>query len=91
MESCSEDENNQRKVSNKKVNSSNEGNAKPKRQMKTPFQLETLEDAFALETYPSEATRAELSEKLGLTDRQLQTWFLSSEIERKEGDSFQKS
>ncbi|KAK8629361.1 hypothetical protein V6N13_078203 [Hibiscus sabdariffa] len=83
MESGSEDENNQRKASNKKANSSNEGNAKPKRQMKTPFQLETLEDAFALETYPSEAARAELSEKLGLTDRQLQTWFCHRRLKEK--------
>lgn len=28
-----------------------------------------------METYPSEAIRAELSVKLGLTDRQLQMWF----------------
>ncbi|KAL0301644.1 UNVERIFIED_CONTAM: Homeobox-DDT domain protein RLT2 [Sesamum radiatum] len=28
-----------------------------------------------VETYPSEALRAELSVKLGLTDRQLQMWF----------------
>ncbi|GMI72856.1 RINGLET 1, homeobox-1 [Hibiscus trionum] len=83
MASGSEDENNERKVSNKKAISSNEGNAKPKRQMKTPFQLETLEDAFALETYPSEATRAELSEKLGLTDRQLQTWFCHRRLKEK--------
>lgn len=29
-----------------KVNNSNEGQSKPKRQMKTPFQLETLEKAY---------------------------------------------
>ncbi|KAE8674264.1 DNAJ heat shock family protein [Hibiscus syriacus] len=83
MEPGSEGENDQVKNPNKAGNSSNEGNAKPKRQMKTPFQLETLETAYALETYPSEATRAELSEKLGLTDRQLQMWFCHRRLKEK--------
>ncbi|XP_057792425.1 homeobox-DDT domain protein RLT2 isoform X2 [Salvia miltiorrhiza] len=52
-----------------------EGEAKVKRKMKTPSQLEVLEKTYAIETYPSEALRAELSVKLGLTDRQLQMWF----------------
>ncbi|CAH9112170.1 unnamed protein product [Cuscuta europaea] len=56
---------------------------KPKRQMKTPFQLETLEKVYAMETYPSEAIRAELSEKLGLTDRQLQMWFCHRRLKDK--------
>ncbi|KAF9609028.1 hypothetical protein IFM89_012468 [Coptis chinensis] len=51
------------------------GEAKPKRKMKTAAQLELLEQTYLVETYPSEALRAELSEKLGLTDRQLQMWF----------------
>ncbi|XVF27588.1 hypothetical protein REPUB_Repub14bG0121400 [Reevesia pubescens] len=83
MEPGSEGENNQIKNPNKNVNSSNEGNVKPKRQMKTPFQLEELEKAYALETYPSEATRAELSEKLGLSDRQLQMWFCHRRLKEK--------
>ncbi|XP_039038394.1 homeobox-DDT domain protein RLT1-like isoform X3 [Hibiscus syriacus] len=83
MEPGSEGETNPRKVSNKNANSSNEGYVKPKRQMKTPFQLQTLEDAYAMETYPSEATRGELSEKLGLTDRQLQTWFCHRRLKEK--------
>ncbi|KAL0311163.1 UNVERIFIED_CONTAM: Homeobox-DDT domain protein RLT2 [Sesamum angustifolium] len=52
-----------------------EGEPKVKRRMKTPSQLEILEKTYAMETYPSEALRAELSVKLGLTDRQLQMWF----------------
>lgn len=36
-----------------------------------------------METYPSEATRAELSEKLGLTDRQLQMWFCHRRLKDK--------
>ncbi|MED6157248.1 hypothetical protein PIB30_021591 [Stylosanthes scabra] len=69
--------------SNSKVANSNEGQSKPKRQMKTPFQLETLEKAYALETYPSEAMRAELSEKLALSDRQLQMWFCHRRLKDK--------
>ncbi|KAL9452464.1 hypothetical protein AB3S75_008284 [Citrus x aurantiifolia] len=71
-------------VNNNNNNNSNEGQqGKPKRQMKTPFQLETLEKAYASETYPSESTRAELSEKLGLSDRQLQMWFCHRRLKDK--------
>lgn len=52
-----------------------EGEPKVKRKMKTPSQLEILEKTYAIETYPSESLRAELSVKLGLSDRQLQMWF----------------
>ncbi|KAK7252126.1 hypothetical protein RIF29_35862 [Crotalaria pallida] len=69
--------------SNSKVANSNDGQSKPKRQMKTPFQLETLEKAYALETYPTEKMRVELSEKLGLTDRQLQMWFCHRRLKDK--------
>ncbi|XP_017227642.1 homeobox-DDT domain protein RLT1 isoform X2 [Daucus carota subsp. sativus] len=63
-----------------------EGFKKPKRQMKTPFQLETLERTYAAEMYPSEAIRAELSVRLGLTDRQLQMWFCHRRLkDKKEG------
>ncbi|XP_068664587.1 homeobox-DDT domain protein RLT2-like [Aristolochia californica] len=51
------------------------GDKSTKRKMKTASQLELLEKTYAVETYPSEALRAELSVKLGLTDRQLQMWF----------------
>ncbi|XP_010538181.1 PREDICTED: homeobox-DDT domain protein RLT1-like isoform X3 [Tarenaya hassleriana] len=67
----------------RKIENANDGLAKPKRQMKTPFQLETLEKVYAVETYPSEATRAELSEKLGLSDRQLQMWFCHRRLKDK--------
>uniref|UniRef100_A0A161ZWH5 Homeobox domain-containing protein n=1 Tax=Daucus carota subsp. sativus TaxID=79200 RepID=A0A161ZWH5_DAUCS len=52
-----------------------EGEGKVKRKMKTAAQLELLENTYALEQYPSEALRADLSVKLGLSDRQLQMWF----------------
>ncbi|KAE9591707.1 hypothetical protein Lal_00039042 [Lupinus albus] len=69
--------------SNSKIANSNEGQSRPKRQMKTPFQLEMLEKAYAMETYPSEETRAVLSEKLGLSDRQLQMWFCHRRLKHK--------
>ncbi|KAI7741603.1 hypothetical protein M8C21_026532 [Ambrosia artemisiifolia] len=51
------------------------GEVRVKRKMKTAFQLEILEKTYAVESYPSEQVRAELSGQLGLTDRQLQMWF----------------
>ncbi|XP_034893761.1 homeobox-DDT domain protein RLT1 isoform X1 [Populus alba] len=81
MEANSDEEQHNRSKNN--VVSSNEGQSKPKRQMKTPFQLETLEKAYATETYPSEEMRAELSEKLGLSDRQLQMWFCHRRLKDK--------
>ncbi|KAL3617111.1 hypothetical protein CASFOL_039505 [Castilleja foliolosa] len=59
------------------------GSKRPKRQMKTPFQLEMLEKTYAMDMYPSEAIRVELSEKLGLTDRQLQMWFCHRRLKDK--------
>lgn len=38
---------------------------------------------FAVETYPSEEIRVDLSEKLGLTDRQLQMWFCHRRLKDK--------
>ncbi|KAJ4981059.1 hypothetical protein NE237_031896 [Protea cynaroides] len=58
-----------------KKNAPEGGEIKTKRKMKTASQLELLEKTYAEETYPSEDLRAELSVKLGLTDRQLQMWF----------------
>uniref|UniRef100_A0A1J3GF28 Homeobox protein ceh-5 n=1 Tax=Noccaea caerulescens TaxID=107243 RepID=A0A1J3GF28_NOCCA len=71
-----------------KIDDSKDALSKPKRQMKTPFQLETLEKVYAEETYPSEATRAELSEKLDLSDRQLQMWFCHRRLkDKKDGQT----
>ncbi|XP_021761227.1 homeobox-DDT domain protein RLT2-like [Chenopodium quinoa] len=51
------------------------GEPKTKRKMNTLSQIEVLEKTYQVATYPSEALRAELSVKLGLTDRNLQMWF----------------
>ncbi|XP_065878356.1 homeobox-DDT domain protein RLT1 isoform X2 [Euphorbia lathyris] len=74
---------NQTKGSKAVAGNFNEGQSKPKRQMKTPYQLEALEKAYALETYPSEAMRAELSQRLNLSDRQLQMWFCHRRLKDK--------
>lgn len=46
-ENSNDDNNNNNNESNSKFGNSSEGQSKPKRQMKTPFQLETLEKAYA--------------------------------------------
>ncbi|XP_052203484.1 homeobox-DDT domain protein RLT1-like isoform X2 [Diospyros lotus] len=79
MEGASEGENNRNNNSDSPI----DGPRRPKRQMKTPYQLRILEDTYALEAYPSEATRAELSEQLGLSDRQLQMWFCHRRLKDK--------
>ncbi|GAV60333.1 Homeobox domain-containing protein/DDT domain-containing protein [Cephalotus follicularis] len=91
MEPNSEGENPNKNSKNMSNSIDGGSTSKPKRQMKTPLQLKTLEKAYALETYPSEATRAELSEKLGLTDRQLQMWFCHRRLkDKRESSAAQK-
>ncbi|KAE7998345.1 hypothetical protein FH972_002900 [Carpinus fangiana] len=58
---------------------------KTKRKMKTASQLEILEKTYAEEAYPSEALRAELSMKLGLSDWQLQMWFCHRRLKDRKG------
>ncbi|XP_035551015.1 homeobox-DDT domain protein RLT2-like isoform X4 [Juglans regia] len=62
-----------------------EGENKTKRKMKTASQLEILEKTYAVEPYPSEALRAELSTRLGLSDRQLQMWFCHRRLKDRKG------
>ncbi|KAI4341103.1 hypothetical protein MLD38_025869 [Melastoma candidum] len=64
-----------------------EGEIKSKRKMKTASQLETLEKTYAVEQYPSETIRAELSVQLGLSDRQLQMWFCHRRLKDRKGSS----
>ncbi|CAI0385317.1 unnamed protein product [Linum tenue] len=53
--------------------------------MKTASQLEVLEKTYAVEAYPSEALRAELSVQLELSDRQLQMWFCHRRLKDRKG------
>ncbi|RWW40401.1 hypothetical protein BHE74_00054190 [Ensete ventricosum] len=66
------------------------GDKPPKRKMKTPYQLEILESTYAVETYPSEALRGELSVKTGLSDRQLQMWFCHRRLKDRKVQSARK-
>ncbi|XP_076918162.1 homeobox-DDT domain protein RLT1-like [Bidens hawaiensis] len=67
-----------------------DGSKKPKRHMKTPHQLDILERTYASDMYPSEAVRAELSQSLGLTDRQLQMWFCHRRLKDKREETVKK-
>ncbi|KAI3800848.1 hypothetical protein L1987_28946 [Smallanthus sonchifolius] len=71
-------------------NGRSDGYKKPKRQMKTPFQLGILEKTYASEMYPCEETRAQLSESLGLTDRKLQMWFCHRRLKDKKERTVKK-
>ncbi|CAN0896751.1 Homeobox-DDT domain protein RLT2 [Linum grandiflorum] len=72
-------------------NHSNNKNKKPdvenksKRKLKTAYQLEVLEKTYSEKPYPSEAVRVELSEQLGLTDKQLQMWFCHRRVKDRKG------
>lgn len=75
--------------SNRNMNDNNgqsDGSRRPRRQMKTPYQLGMLEKTYLSEMYPSETTRAKLSVDLGLTDRQLQMWFCHRRLKDKKED-----
>ncbi|PON44449.1 Octamer-binding transcription factor [Parasponia andersonii] len=67
-----------------------EGENKTKRKMKTASQLEILEKTYAAESYPSESLRAELSVKLGLSDRQLQMWFCHRRLKDRKATPVQR-
>ncbi|KAJ0233722.1 Homeobox-DDT domain protein RLT1 [Hirschfeldia incana] len=82
--------NKKKKVETFNNNKESPSSVKTKRQMKTPFQLQTLEKVYSEETYPSEETRAELSEKLDLTDRQLQMWFCHRRLKDKKDGQVKK-
>ncbi|CAM6042237.1 unnamed protein product [Sphagnum compactum] len=45
------------------------------RRKKSPLQLGLLEKVYADDKYPSEEVRADLSKKIGLSEKQLQVWF----------------
>ncbi|KAJ3670695.1 hypothetical protein LUZ60_008121 [Juncus effusus] len=67
------------------------GERPAKRMMKSPFQLEMLEKTYATDPYPSESVRADLSTKIGLTDRQLQMWFCHRRLKDRKPSSSSSS
>lgn len=46
-----------------------------KRRFKTPSQVQALEEFYNEHKYPTDSMKAELAEKLGLTERQISGWF----------------
>lgn len=68
-----------------------EGETRVKRKMKTAAQLELLEKTYAVNSYPSESIRAELSEQLGLSDRQLQMWFCHRRLKDRKTPSMKRT
>lgn len=54
-----------------------------KRRLKTPQQVEGLESFYAEHKYPSEAMKSQLSEELGLTEKQVQGWFCHRRLKDK--------
>lgn len=56
---------------------------KMRRRFKTPSQLQGLEDFYNEHKYPTESMKAELAEKLGLTEKQVSGWFCHRRLKDK--------
>ncbi|GAB4855985.1 hypothetical protein Ancab_024624 [Ancistrocladus abbreviatus] len=54
-----------------------------KRRFKTPSQVQALEEFYNEHKYPSESMKAELAEKLGLTEKQVSGWFCHRRLKDK--------
>lgn len=54
-----------------------------KRRFKTPSQLQALEDFYNEHKYPTESMKADLAEKLGLTEKQISGWFCHRRLKDK--------
>uniref|UniRef100_A0A7C9A8F2 Homeobox domain-containing protein n=1 Tax=Opuntia streptacantha TaxID=393608 RepID=A0A7C9A8F2_OPUST len=54
-----------------------------RRRFKTPFQLQSLEEFYNEHKYPTESMKAELAEKLGLTEKQVSGWFCHRRLKDK--------
>lgn len=63
---------------NKEVSDKNK-----RRRFKTPYQLQALEDFYNEHKYPTESMKAELAEKLGLTEKQISGWFCHRRLKDK--------
>lgn len=56
---------------------------KPKRKVKTPSQIVGLERLYEEHKYPSESLKIQLSESLGLTEKQVSGWFCHRRLKDK--------
>ncbi|KAJ8446865.1 hypothetical protein Cgig2_016175 [Carnegiea gigantea] len=54
-----------------------------RRRFKTPSQLQALEEFYNEHKYPTESMKAELAEKLGLTEKQVSGWFCHRRLKDK--------
>ncbi|GAB4835273.1 hypothetical protein Ancab_000182 [Ancistrocladus abbreviatus] len=54
-----------------------------KRRFKTPSQVQALEEFYNEHKYPTESMKAELAEKLGLTEKQVSGWFCHRRLKDK--------
>ncbi|XP_065909592.1 homeobox protein vent1-like [Dysidea avara] len=66
--------------------SSDRAGGKRHRTRFTPRQLSTMEAAFSAEKYPDMKARQELSEKLGLSEIQVQVWFQNKRAKARRKD-----
>ncbi|KAM7497085.1 hypothetical protein LguiA_021499 [Lonicera macranthoides] len=58
---------------------------KHKRKVKTPAQVEALERLYSEHQYPSESTKQELADTLGLTEKQVSGWFCHRRLKDRKG------
>ncbi|KAK2997284.1 hypothetical protein RJ639_025851 [Escallonia herrerae] len=56
---------------------------KPKRMVKTPSQVEALENFYDEHKYPTESMKLELAESIGLTEKQVSGWFCHRRLKDK--------
>ncbi|XP_050238636.1 uncharacterized protein LOC126688102 [Mercurialis annua] len=55
----------------------------PKRILKTPAQINALENFYNEQTYPTEEMKSELAEQIGLTEKQISSWFCHRRLKDK--------
>ncbi|GLJ20917.1 hypothetical protein SUGI_0381740 [Cryptomeria japonica] len=63
------------------------GFVEQKRRLKTPSQVEALENIYAEHKYPSEPMKTKLSQELGLSEKQVQRWFRHRRLKDKKGNT----
>lgn len=66
------------------------GFVEQKRRLKTPSQVEALENIYAEHKYPSEPMKSKLSQELGLSEKQVQRWFRHRRLKDKKGNNNKK-
>ncbi|XP_042514806.1 homeobox-DDT domain protein RLT1-like [Macadamia integrifolia] len=54
-----------------------------KRKVKTPSQLEALENIYSEHKYPTESIKAQLAEEIGLSEKQVSGWFCHRRLKDK--------